>query len=247
MNISVCIATYNGEKFIEAQLESILHQLDSDDEVIIVDDCSQDRTVDIINGYNDKRIKLYLNKINKKHVCTFEKAIKHAKKDLIFLSDQDDIWVKDRVKLIKSYFTSTNCLLISSNFSLFDKYQKSMLSRNPLKSKDSQKYLNNIFGILFGKRDYYGCAMAFRKELLEVILPIPSYVKSHDLWIAIAANLLKSNLHIEEITVNRRIHDNNVTVTNRTLKEKIDTRLFFLFRAVLELEKRIKSYGESVN
>jgi hypothetical protein len=52
-----------------------------------------------------------------------------------------------------------------------------MLSRNPLKSKDSQKYLNNIFGILFGKRDYYGCAMAFRKELLEVILPIPSYVK----------------------------------------------------------------------
>lgn len=241
MNISVCIASYNGEKYIKTQLESIIHQLGVDDEIIIVDDCSQDRTVDIIKEFNDKRIKLYFNEVNKRHVYTFEKAIKFAKNELIFLSDQDDIWVNDRIKLIKSYFSTNDCLLISSNFILFQENHQEKLSRNPLKKKDSKKYFGNILGIFLGKRDYYGCTMAFRKKLLEVILPIPSFVRSHDLWIAMAANLLKSNLHIEEITVKRRIHNNNVTVNNRTLKEKIDTRIFFFFRAIIELRNRIKS------
>lgn len=240
MNISVCIASYNGERFIKQQLESILLQLSNDDEIIIVDDCSKDSTITIINSFNDKRIKLYRNKENKKHVYTFGKAIEFAKNDFIFLSDQDDIWVDNRVSLFRSNFTRSNCLLISSNFTLFNEKKEKFFSGNPLINKDSKRYFRNIAGIILGKRDYYGCAMAFRKELKEIILPIPSYVKSHDLWIAMAANLLKSNLHIEEFTVKRRIHNNNVTNTNRTLKEKIDTRVFFLFRALLELWKRVK-------
>lgn len=239
MNISVCMATYNGEKYIDEQLKSILSQIDRDDEVIIVDDCSTDNTVNIILGFKDERIQLYKNGKNKKHVYTFSKAIEKAKNDLIFLSDQDDIWEPGRVDKFKSYFMISDVLLISSNFSLFNQYTYKNMD-HPLKKNGSTKYLKNIIGILMGKRAYYGCAMAFRKELREFILPIPQYVESHDIWIALTANLLKSNMHIEEITLSRRIHDNNVSNPHRSFLRKIKTRIFFMFRAILEINKRIK-------
>ena len=119
-SISVCMATYNGEKFIKQQIESILQQLKSNDELIIVDDYSNDNTVQIIQGFNDDRIKLYQNDINRKHVFTFGKAIAIAKNDLIFLSDQDDIWEMNRIEVFKGYFRKTDALLISSNFLIFD-------------------------------------------------------------------------------------------------------------------------------
>ncbi|MDE5758415.1 MAG: glycosyltransferase, partial [Allobaculum sp.] len=91
--ISVCIATYNGERYIETQIRSILDQLNEDDEIIISDDSSTDRTLDIIRSLNDSRIKLFAG--NKFHSRTFnfENALKQATGDFIFLSDQDDIWL----------------------------------------------------------------------------------------------------------------------------------------------------------
>lgn len=239
MNISVCMATYNGEKYIDEQLKSILSQIDHDDEIIIVDDCSTDNTVNIILGFNNPRIKLYQNEKNKKHVYTFAKAIEIAKNDLIFLSDQDDIWEPGRVDKFKSYFRKSDVLLFTSNFSFFNQYGYKNMDR-PLKKNDSTKYLKNIIAILMGKRAYFGSAMAFRKELKDFILPIPPYVEAHDIWIAIAANLLKSNMHIEEITLIKRIHDNNTSNLNRGYLRKIKARFFFMFRAILEINKRIK-------
>jgi glycosyltransferase involved in cell wall biosynthesis len=238
MDISVCMATYNGEKYIEEQLKSILPQIGINDEVIIVDDCSTDNTVNIIREINDTRIKLFQNDRNRKHVYTFAKAIEIAKNDLIFLSDQDDIWEKDRVEIFKNYFRINEVLLISSNFSLFSKKDSKSMDY-PLRKDDSNKNYKNILGILLGKRAYFGCAMSFRKELKEIILPIPQYVESHDLWIAIAANLLKSNMHIEEITLSRRIHENNLSNPNRRFIKKIKTRLNFMLRAIYDLNLRI--------
>jgi len=239
MNISVCMATYNGEKYIQDQLKSILSQIGINDEIIIVDDCSKDNTVKIIKDFNDDRIKISQNETNRGHVYTFAKAIEIAKNDLIFLSDQDDIWEKGRIDTFKHYFKETNVLLISSNFSMFN--ENSVINmKYPLLYNDSSRYIRNIYGVLLGKRAYYGCAMAFRKILKDKILPIPNYVESHDLWIALAANIMKSNLHIEERTLRRRIHDNNVTTTNRKLISKINTRFYFLLRAICHLNYRIR-------
>ena len=89
--ISVCMATYNGEKYIQEQIDSILCQLSKDDELVISDDHSTDATCDIIKSYNDRRIKLFLNELAKGVTHNFENALLHSKGDIIFLADQDDV------------------------------------------------------------------------------------------------------------------------------------------------------------
>lgn len=239
-NISVCMATYNGANYIKEQIDSILIQLDKNDELIIVDDCSTDDTVSIIKSVKDERIKLFHNEENRKHVYTFGRSISLSKNELIFLCDQDDIWIDDRIKIMKEYFDKISSLVISSNFLLLDSNKNVHESKNPLKKNDSKKYFKNVIGIMFGKKDYFGCAMAFRKELKNIILPFPNYLESHDLYIAIAGNILKSNLHIEEKTVYRRLHDNNVTNPNRSLGKKIKTRFIFI-KSFINIRKRIKT------
>lgn len=238
-SVSVCMATYNGGKYVKEQIDSILPQLEKDDELIIVDDSSKDNTVDIIKTINDNRIKLYCNEVNKKHVYTFGKSISLAKNELIFLSDQDDIWAVDRIKIMKEYFEKTGSWVVSSNFYLIDSNKNIFESKYPLRKNESQKFIKNIIDIILGRKDYFGCAMAFRKELKSIILPFPSYIYSHDLWIAFAGNILQSNLHIEEKTVFRRVHDNNVTNPNRSLKEKFKTRIIF-FKSIIDIKRRIK-------
>ena len=98
---SVCIATYNGEKFIEEQIRSILLQLDSHDEIVISDDHSTDKTIQIIKSINDDRIKIIYNKNNKGYTNNFENAISKASGDFIYLSDQDDVWKPTKVKVYK--------------------------------------------------------------------------------------------------------------------------------------------------
>ena len=71
MEVIVCMATYNGEKFIKKQLVSILDELEQHDELVIVDDCSKDQTVQIIKSFNDNRIKLYINNINHRELFSF--------------------------------------------------------------------------------------------------------------------------------------------------------------------------------
>lgn len=240
MKISVCIGTYNGEKFLLKQLESILYQLSADDEVIVVDDCSKDRTIEILKSIKDDRIKIFINDKNRGHVYSFGRSISLANHDVIFMADQDDVWIAGRVELMKKELLSGKGLLVSSNSGFID------VNGNPLEyyldgvhSVDSDNYLKNILAIFTGKTNYYGCAMAFSKRLNEVILPIPEYVESHDLWIAMAGNLLKANVHLDEETFNRRIHGNNASIVNRGLFAKLRSRWIFA-KSLFEISVRIR-------
>ena len=98
--ISVCIATYNGEKYLRKQLDSILNQLEYNDEVIISDDGSSDETLNIISSYNDKRIHVFHNKGEHGVVKNFENGLNHVLGDYIFLCDQDDIWKSNKVQVV---------------------------------------------------------------------------------------------------------------------------------------------------
>jgi glycosyltransferase involved in cell wall biosynthesis len=97
--ISICLATFDGEQFLKKQLDTILVQIDESDEVIVVDDCSSDSTVKLIKEIGDKRIKITLNNKNTGALKAFERAISLAKGDYIFLSDQDDAWFPDKIKV----------------------------------------------------------------------------------------------------------------------------------------------------
>jgi len=240
--ISVCLATYNGMNYLAEQLNSILPQLGKSDELIIVDDCSSDSTFEYLLSLDDSRINLFKNDVNLGVIKSFEKAILLSKGEFIFLSDQDDIWLEGHIEIMIEKLLSTNCDLVSSNFSLIDSAGNFTGDiKIPLKEKDSNRFLNNLVKIFFGDIYYFGCCMAFRRRLLQKILPIPSFVESHDLWIATVANFNHTNYHLENKLLLRRIHGSNVSVVNRNIFRKIISRLFFLGSIFIIFSRKLKN------
>ena len=229
MNISVCMATYNGEQYVVEQIASILEQLSSADEVIVVDDCSTDDTVNTLKSLNDPRIKLYSNDRNRSHVYSFGRAISLAQNEIIFLSDQDDRWIKGRVTLMVKSLLDTGAMVVSTNSYFMDKDgNKITFKVDGVRSSSSFKNFKNIIDIFIGKVNYFGCAMAFRKRIVGLVLPMPTFVESHDLWIAMASNLIGLNIHLDDHTLFRRVHGNNASIIKRDLLPKIWSRVIFL-------------------
>src|SRR5689334_3167479 len=97
MRISVCLATYNGADFVVEQLESILCQLGPDDEVVVSDDSSTDGTVERIVGLGDRRVTVHRNETNLGYSKNFENALRLSTGDVVFVADQDDVWLPDKV------------------------------------------------------------------------------------------------------------------------------------------------------
>jgi hypothetical protein len=93
-----------------------------------------------------------------------------------------------------------------------------------------RSYLRNIVDIFVGRTNYFGCAMAFTQEFNRQVLPIPAFVESHDLWIALAANARGSNVHLDDVTLRKRQHGNNATstVSRRALYQKLWSRVVFV-------------------
>lgn len=237
------MATYNGEKYVAEQLSSILKELSFEDEVIIVDDCSKDRTVSVIEALGDSRIKIFHNNRNRGHVYSFERCISLTQNNIIFMSDQDDVWLDDRLEVMVDKLRETHCLLVSSNNSFMDiEGNRIDFPIDGVRSENSSKYAKNIVDIFKGKTNYYGCAMAFHRDLLALILPIPSFVESHDLWIAMAANLVKSNVHLDTNTLVRRVHNENASIVSRKISEKLWSRWIFA-RSMLVLMTRIRRFS----
>ena len=113
-------------------------------------------------------------------------------------------------------------------------------------SSDSKKHIKNIVDIFIGKTNYYGCAMALRREFVRVVAPIPPFVESHDLWIALASNLAGSNVHIDDRTLLKRRHGANVTstVSTRSLYRKLKSRVVFALSLVILLARQGRSFGQ---
>jgi glycosyltransferase involved in cell wall biosynthesis len=235
---SVCMATFNGETYVGRQLESILGQLSADDEVIVVDDCSTDGTIEAVRRLNDPRITVHVNDRNRREVYSFSRGISLARHQDIFLSDQDDVWLPGRVALMREALQTAS--LVTTNFEWIDQEERPLqVAYDGVASHDSSRHLKNIVDIFVGKTNYFGCAMAFRRALVPVIAPIPDYVESHDLWIALAANLIGSNVHLDEKTLRKRRHGDNVTNTtsSRNLALKLRARAIFA-RSLLDLWHR---------
>jgi len=214
LSVSVAMTTFNGDKYVSQQIESIITQLGKDDELIIADDGSTDDTVEIISEYafSDKRIQVMLNN-GLGLAANFEKAIKACGNDLIFLSDQDDVWMPDKVETIKNYFILDKRLtLIMSDGKVVDK-NLSIINDSYIEMRGcSTGVIRNII-----KNSYLGCAMAYRKSLNKIVLPIPPYIPmNHDCWIGILAKVFGNVKIINEKLILYRRHDDNVTPLNST-------------------------------
>lgn len=202
--VSVCMTTYNGEKYVKEQIQSILIQLSGEDELIIADDGSTDKTLKIIEQIKDPRIKLFRNCFNNV-VKNFEFSIGKSVGDFIFLSDQDDIWHQNKVEKYLNFFKKTNADLVISNVAVIN--QDGEL-------RQEEFYENQFKGAVYSnliKNNFIGCAMAFRKTAVKWFLPFPADLPMHDWWIGLVIGKRGKVSFLDEKLLYYRRHGGNLT------------------------------------
>ena len=232
MRISVCIATYNGEKYIHAQIASILPQLGSEDEIIVSDDSSTDRTVEIIKAFNDPRISILEHQQFRSHVYNFENALRHAQGEYIFLSDQDDIWLPEKVETMLSLLSSYD-LVLSDAWVVNEKEET--IHDSFFQFNHSRKGLmKNLY-----KNSYLGCCMAFNRSILNIALPFPKNINMHDWWIGLIAEIYGSVCFTDKKLILYRRHGDAVTPTDRKSTNPLLKKIGFRIAMVRELLSRI--------
>jgi glycosyltransferase involved in cell wall biosynthesis len=236
--ISVCMASFNGEKYIREQLVSILNQLGPNDEVVISDDGSIDNTISIINEFDDSRIRIFHYKQNsklkpghKKAAKNFENALKFAGGDYIFLSDQDDIWLPEKINTIMP-FLRDDILVLSDAFIVNEICEpQDRLSRH-------RPYHKGFFHNLY-KSGYIGCTCAFTKKIKEYALPFPDDVIGHDYWIGLLAELKFSVVYLDIPLILYRRHQNTVSTTEEKTASPLLYKINYRTALLFEVLKRI--------
>lgn len=236
--VSVCIATYNGEKYLRQQLDSILAQIGREDEIVISDDNSSDRTLALIASYDDKRIRVLHHDPTKitttfpldKPTHNFENALQHARGDIIFLADQDDVWLKGKVETMLAE-------LQDADFAVHD----CVVADDHLENIIHPSYFDYI-GIHQGvwknwkKATYLGCCMAMRKEVVLRAMPFPKTMVGHDLWLGIIADRYFKTKIVKRKLIRYRKHTNSKTTSGgkskNTLWFKIRYRLTILMHII---------------
>ncbi|MDR3326769.1 MAG: glycosyltransferase [Prevotellaceae bacterium] len=235
--VSVCISTYNGEKYIRRQVESILIQLSEDDEVVISDDNSTDSTVEILHSFNDTRIKIIKNQTDflqkytyEKITENFENAITNTKGNLIFLSDQDDVWHENKVALAKAKIGDNlalihDCRVVDENGSeIYPSYFQHI--------KAKRGVIANII-----KCSYLGCCMVLNRDILQKAMPFPKKVP-HDLWLALIAEKLNSLIIINNKLIDYHRHSESSSTSAFKSDKSIWFKLFYRYHIIFELIKR---------
>lgn len=231
--ISVCIATYNGEKYLRQQLDSILAQIGKDDEIVISDDCSTDGTLELLQSYHDERIRILHHDSTSiknsfpldKPTHNFENALKHAKGDIIFLADQDDVWLPGKVeKMVQALENADmamhDCIIADTELaplapSYFDVVKVTTSAwRNAAKCT------------------LLGCCMAMRRSVVEKALPFPKTKVGHDLWLGMVADTKFRFTLVREPLLMYRKHVKSMTTAGTKSKYglwfKISYRLTIL-------------------
>lgn len=173
MKISVAVCTYNGERYIKEQLDSIINQSVSIDEIVICDDHSSDQTVKIIEDIKsntDIPIRVNINSTNLGPSKNFETAIHFCKGDIIFLSDQDDVWEKDKVKIICNWFEKNpDKNVVFTNASLIDERGNAYTEYCLWDCVNFDRKLQRFFDSGFELETFFlnkatGATMALRRE-----------------------------------------------------------------------------------
>jgi len=244
---SIALCTYNGERHLKSQLESILNQTTPPDELIICDDASEDNSVEIIENFRNHApfsVRIHKNRVNLGYVKNFEKAISLCTEDIVFLCDHDDVWAPTKISTVLASFQSDPEVgLVIHNFTNIDgqgqpyfqtpeKYgERGLLSA----ALPDELRLNSIQPFLLPhSRAWCGCMLAFRQSFSNLLLPIfPG--KGHDDWILKILAPLTDIQFIDQALIQYRIHEHNFNSDEFTRKG-----------ASFRLKKFIKKFKNAV-
>lgn len=219
--IDVLLATYNGEKYLKEQIDSILEQTYKNIRLIISDDCSKDRTPEILKEYqqNDDRIELHIQKSNLGVVKNIEFLLKQAKSPYYMLADQDDYWLPEKVEKSLEKLKKENVDLVFGDLEVVDKNLKTMYSSfndYMLLTRKINKYIDS-YKVNYLYNCVTGCTVLAKKETIEKILPLPTNSKRliHDHWIGLMVALNGKLAYMPEKYIKYRQHGNNEVGTEK--------------------------------
>ena len=220
--IDILMATYNGEKYLKEQIDSILNQTYKSINLIIYDDKSKDKTREILKEYEkkDDRIKVFYQEKNLGYVKNFEFLLKQVQSEVFMLSDQDDIWLPEKVEKTYEKLKKENADLAFGDLEVVDKNLETIYpSFNDFMklSRKIKKYINSY------KLNYLyccvtGCTLMLKKKWIPTIIPIPKESKYliHDHWIGIMIGVNNGkSVYIPEKYIKYRQHGNNQVGTEK--------------------------------
>lgn len=214
MRISVAMASYNGEKYIKEQLDSFLAQTRLPDELIITDDCSTDGTEQIVKAYAEAApfdVVFHRNEKNLGYCGNFNAALMKTTGDLVFLSDQDDVWFPEKIATMVALADDHPEMLVLMN--------DTELTDGELNSVGLTK-LGQIKSAGLSEKSYVmGCCCAVRRELLDICMPIPEGFRAHDNWLVEFADGLSAKMVDGTVLQFYRRHESNESqfIVNRTV------------------------------
>lgn len=208
--VSVALASYNGCRWLPQQLDSVLRQLAADDEVVVVDDGSTDDTPACVHRVGDARVRLIASPVNVGVRSSFGRALSACRARHVFLCDQDDVWLPGKRDTLLAALQAGATLALS-DAEVIDAdghvIEPSFMARRG-------GFRGGVIHTLVKNR-YLGCAMAFRRELLDWVLPIPADVPMHDMWIGALAALHGRVAYIDRPLMKYRRHGGNVSPERR--------------------------------
>jgi glycosyltransferase involved in cell wall biosynthesis len=206
MKISIALAAYNGSAHIAEQLESFLAQTRQPDELVIVDDCSSDGTVGIVEVFAEVApfpVEILVNDKNIGYAQNFGVALSRCSGDLVFLSDQDDVWFPDKIETIIGHLendTSTACFINDAMLANSELIPSTVTKAGQIKAAGLPETLFVM-----------GCCVAVKRSLLDIALPIPQEARSHDDWLVGLSDCLNLTKRVPDILQYYRRHDSNVS------------------------------------
>lgn len=229
--ISVCIATYNGARYIAEQLASILKQLSAEDEVVVSDDGSTDGTIDIVRSLNDRRIRIVDGPRRHSPTLNFEWALRNAIGEYIFLADQDDVWLEGKVRRCVEELQMCDCVVSDARVtdSLLNTTSESLFQLMHIK----RGRLSN----LLWRNGYTGCCMAFKREVLSKALPFPTDIPMHDIWIGNVAAFCGSLHFIDDRLLLFRRHDTTASCNGKRSTYSLWQKLSFRWHTLKNIVK----------
>ncbi len=219
MKISVALAAYKGEQYIAEQLKSILPQLGENDEIIVSDDYPQGQTRGVVQEIRDKRIK-YIEGCGKGVVSNFENALKACSGDVIFLCDQDDVWMPDKVSCVMAEIANGADVVLHDAAVTDGSLNITEPSFFAIHGSNAD-FKHNLI-----RNTFVGCCMTFTKQVMLDTLPFPKELPMHDWWIALAA--IKKGYKVvllEKPLIKWRRHGGTVTGGKTSAMQKIKWRI----------------------
>ena len=218
--VDILLATYNGEKYLKEQIESLLNQTYTNIQIIISDDCSTDGTKDILKSYeNNEKIKVYYQENNLGYVKNFEFLLKKVESDLYMLCDQDDFWKKEKVEKTVDKLQKENLDLVFGDLEVVDEklnllypsYNKYMHLAHKIDKYHKDYKLQYLYNCMTG------CTMMSKKKFLDKILPLPTNSKYmiHDYWIGLIVSLNGKVGYLDKPYILYRQHGKNQVGTKK--------------------------------